>query len=88
LAGKPCLITPLFLEQFLFARRVEQMGAARVLWKEAGAPAADTLQDMVTNPRYCAQAQAFSARYADFNPGQQVPELVDHLEAISKRHLE
>jgi hypothetical protein len=84
LAGKPCLLVPPFLEQLLFARKAEQTGAARVLTKEVGAPAARSLQELVSNPGYRAQAQAFAARYTGFRPGQQVLEVVDHLERLCR----
>ena len=79
LTGKPCLLVPPYLEQLLFASTVERTGAARVLGKEAGAPAGQLLQEMLNNSRYRTQAQALAARYAGFQPGQQVGEVVDHL---------
>jgi UDP:flavonoid glycosyltransferase YjiC (YdhE family) len=82
LAGKPCVLAPMYLEQLLFARKVEQLGAARLVLKDQG-PVAGVLQDALATCR--AGAEAFAKRYAGWTPGQQVPELVDRLHQLAKR---
>jgi len=85
LAGKPCLLIPLHLEQLMFAHKAAQTGAARVLGKEAEAPAAEALQDLLTNDSYRRSAQNFAQRYRPLVPGSQIGELANHLEALCRR---
>lgn len=67
LAGKPVLLLPGHLEQFLMARRVEQMGAGLLVDPEK--PAADLplkLQNVLHHPDFAANARAFATKYAAF----------------------
>jgi hypothetical protein len=67
LAGKPVLLLPWHLEQFLMARRVEQMGAGLLLDPEK--PATDLvqkLQAVVFNPFFANNAQVFARKYTAF----------------------
>ena len=68
LAGKPLLLLPGHLEQFLVARRVEEMGAGRLVNPEQ--PPVDLraiLADLIDNPSWRTNAQAFAAKYAAFD---------------------
>ena len=68
LAGKPLLLLPGHLEQFLVARRVEEMGAGRMVNPEQ--PPGDLrtmLADLLANPTWRDNARAFAAKYAAFD---------------------
>ena len=68
LAGKPLLMLPGHLEQFLVARRVEEMGAGRLVSPEqAPGDLRALIADLVDNPSWRANAQAFAAKYAAFD---------------------
>jgi UDP:flavonoid glycosyltransferase YjiC (YdhE family) len=68
LAGKPLLLLPTHLEQYLVARRVVEMGAGAVISPEGsvGDPAA-ILTTLLDTPSYRENAQAFAAKYAKFD---------------------
>lgn len=68
LAGKPLLMLPGHLEQFLVARRVEEMGAGRLVNPEQ--PPGDlrgVLADLIDNPSWRTNAAAFATKYAAFD---------------------
>ncbi|MDP2809193.1 MAG: hypothetical protein Q8O34_03505 [Rhodocyclaceae bacterium] len=77
LAGKPLLMLPGHLEQFLVARRVEEMGAGRLVNPEQ--PAGDLrviLADLIANPAWRSNAEAFAAKYAAFDQQAVIGNLV------------
>jgi UDP:flavonoid glycosyltransferase YjiC (YdhE family) len=82
LAGKPCVLAPMYLEQLMFARKVEQLGAARLVLKDE-VPLTGILEQTLGACRE--SAQAFAQRYAAFQPGSQIPELVDRLHQLVRR---
>lgn len=77
LAGKPLLLLPGHLEQFLVARRVEEMGAGRLVNPEQ--PPGDlrgVLADLIENPSWRTNAGAFAAKYAAFDQQAVIGNLV------------
>jgi len=67
LAGKPVLLLPGHLEQFLLALRVAELGAGLLQNPEEapnGLP--DMLHRVLTDPRLRANAEAFARKYAGF----------------------
>lgn len=77
LAGKPLLLLPGHLEQFLVARRVEEMGAGRLVNPEQ--PPGDlraALADLINNPSWRSNAQAFAEKYAAFDQQAVIGNLV------------
>lgn len=77
LAGKPLLLLPWHLEQFMLARRIEEMGAGRMVNPEQ--PPGDLraiLADLIDNPSWRGNAQAFAAKYAAFDQQAVVGNLV------------
>ena len=77
LAGKPLLLLPGHLEQFMVARRVEEMGAGRLVNPER--PPGDlrgVLADLMDNPSWRANAAAFAAKYAAFDQQAVIGNLV------------
>jgi UDP:flavonoid glycosyltransferase YjiC (YdhE family) len=83
LAGKPVLMLPGHLEQFLMARRVEQMGAGLLVDPEK--PADDLpqkLQQVLFDPLFASNAQAFARKYAAFPQEVVIANLVRRIEEI------
>lgn len=77
LAGKPLLMLPGHLEQFMVARRVEEMGAGRLVNPEQ--PPGDlrgVLADLIDNPSWRTNAAAFAAKYAAFDQQAVIGNLV------------
>lgn len=67
LAGKPVLLLPGHLEQFLMARRVEQMGAGLLVDPEKSAnDMLQKMQQVLFNPVFAGNAQVFARKYAAF----------------------
>lgn len=83
LAGKPVLLVPWHLEQFLMARRVEEMGAGLLVDPEK--PADDLpqkLQQVVFDPLFAGNAQAFARKYAAFPQEVVINNLVRRIEEL------
>ena len=76
-AGKPLLLLPTHLEQFLLAKRVTDMGAGLLVNPEN--PPADlreTLLNLLNSASFRENAQAFANKYAAFPQDQVVDNLV------------
>ena len=68
LAGKPVLLLPGHLEQFMLARRVEEMGAGRLVNPEqVPGDLRGVIADLLDNPSWRDNARAFAAKYAAFD---------------------
>jgi UDP:flavonoid glycosyltransferase YjiC (YdhE family) len=83
LAGKPLLMLPGHLEQYLVARRVEEMGAGKLVNPEL--PPGDlraALADLLDNPFWRGNARAFAAKYAAFDQGAVIGNLVRRIAEI------
>lgn len=83
LAGKPLLLLPFHLEQYLMARRVVDMGAG--LLADPEQPADDLpqkLQGVVYDPVFAGNAAAFAAKYAAFPQAVVVGNLARRVEEI------
>ncbi len=83
LAGKPMLMLPGHLEQFLVARRVEEMGAGRLVNPEL--PPGDlraTIADLIDNPSWRSNARAFADKYAAFDQQAVIGNLVRRIAEI------
>lgn len=77
LAGKPLLLLPWHLEQYMLARRIEEMGAGRLVNPEQ--PPGDlrgALADLMDNPAWRTNAAAFAAKYAAFDQQAVIGNLV------------
>jgi UDP:flavonoid glycosyltransferase YjiC (YdhE family) len=84
MAGKPVLMIPGHLEQFLFARRVEEMGAGLIQNPEQtphNLPA--MLGRVLTDPGMRANAGAFAAKYANFDQNAVVTHIVARIEQLA-----
>ena len=86
LAGKPLLLLPTHLEQYLVARRVVDMGAGAVVSPEA--PVGDLvplIAELLSNPGYRQNAQAFAAKYAKFDQQAVISNLVRRVGEVLAR---
>lgn len=82
LAGKPVLLVPLTLEQYVLAERVEKLGACLRLTPGTTDHYVKTLRSLLELPRYRDAARRFAARYAGVDRKDQLDALVDSIEAL------
>ena len=83
MSGVPQLMIPAHYEQYLTARRIEQIGAGMMLLPEAsGAQLANALRTMVEDPRFRKAAKAYAARYPAYSPAEQQRRIVKRIEDI------
>jgi len=84
MAGKPVLMIPGHLEQFLFARRVEEMGAGLIQNPEQTPPnLAAMLRRVLDDPDFRANAGAFAAKYANFDQNAVMTHIVARIEELA-----
>lgn len=84
LMGKPLLLLPGHLEQFLLARRVEEMGAGLLMNPEQ--PATDLalkLRRILFEADFALNAQAFAKKYAAFPQETVIANLVHRIEELA-----
>ena len=84
LMGKPLLLLPSQLEQFLLARRVEEMGAGLMVNPEQ--PPVDLelkLRRLLLEPDFALNAQAFARKYANFPQDTVITHLIRRIEEIA-----
>lgn len=83
LAGKPLLLLPWHLEQFMLARRVEEMGAGRLVNPEQSpGDLRSVIADLIDNPTWRGNAAAFAAKYAAFDQQAVIGNLVRRIAEI------
>jgi UDP:flavonoid glycosyltransferase YjiC (YdhE family) len=85
LAGKPLLLLPGQLEQFMLALRIEEIGAG--LLADPEKPATDIAQKLrrvATEPFFAGNAQAFARKYAAFPQEVVVANLVRRIEELTQ----
>ena len=83
LAGKPLLLLPGHLEQFLVAQRVVDMGAGILINPEQQpGDLRRTIAALVREAGYGDNARAFAAKYAAFDQSQVIANLVRRIEEI------
>jgi UDP:flavonoid glycosyltransferase YjiC (YdhE family) len=83
LAGKPLLLLPWHLEQFMMARRVSEMGAGIFIDPEKPPTGlAEALMQIIETSDFAANAQAFARKYAAFTQEVVVNNLVRRIEEI------
>lgn len=84
MAGKPVLMVPGHLEQFLFAKRVEEMGAGLIQNPEQAAHnLAATLRQVLHDPALRANAGAFAAKYANFDQNTVITHMIARIEELA-----
>jgi UDP-N-acetylglucosamine:LPS N-acetylglucosamine transferase len=80
LSGVPILQVPIFIEQQLTARNTADMGAGLAASRKDPRAVATGLSRMLSSGRYRQGAQRFAAKYAHFDAGQMLAEMIDLLE--------
>jgi UDP:flavonoid glycosyltransferase YjiC (YdhE family) len=82
-AGKPLLLLPSHLEQFLLAKRVTELGAGVLVNPEqADVDLLAALRSVLSTPALTENAQAFAAKYAAFPQEQVLGNLVRRVEEL------
>lgn len=88
-AGRPLLLLPLQLEQFLLAGRVAALGAAQVINSEQAQPDfAAALTAMLGDPQYARSAQNLAARVAAASVGTITDRAIARIEALAAQARE
>lgn len=84
LYGVPQVLFPAHYEQYLTARRLEQVGSAVWLATHALAPRdlAAAIERALHDPRHAAAARAFAKRYTAFSPEEQRRRIIARIEQI------
>ncbi len=78
--GRPLLLLPMQLEQFLLGLRVAECGAGLVVNPEEKQPGfAAALQRLLSEPVFARQAAGFAARYGDWSPDRILGNVVARL---------
>jgi UDP:flavonoid glycosyltransferase YjiC (YdhE family) len=86
MSGVPQLVMPGQYEQYITARRIEQLGVGAWLRPDATtANVAVTLKRLLDDPRYPAAARAYAKRYAAYSPAEQQRRIVARIEEILAR---
>ena len=83
MSGVPQLVFPSQYEQYLTARRIEQLGVG--LWLGPSATPSDvanTLQRILREPGFATAARAYSRRYPAYSPAEQLRRMVARIEEI------
>ena len=84
LMGKPLLLLPGQLEQFLLARRVEEMGAGLIVNPEQSlADLGLQLRRILFEADFTLNAQAFARKYANFSQDTVITHLIRRIEEIA-----
>jgi UDP:flavonoid glycosyltransferase YjiC (YdhE family) len=83
--GIPQLVFPLQYEQYINARRVEQLGAGRWLAPTASRKdVGDTLASLLSEAACTKAARAFAGRYPSFSPLEQRRRMVARIEQLAR----
>jgi UDP:flavonoid glycosyltransferase YjiC (YdhE family) len=84
LSGRPMLQVPITREQKVLARAVDALGASEtVAARNADAgEVGRTLDALLGEPRYAEAARRFAAKYASFDPAEQVRRMVGRVEGM------
>jgi UDP:flavonoid glycosyltransferase YjiC (YdhE family) len=84
LQGKPLLLLPGHLEQFLLARRVEEMGAGLLVNPEQQPVDLEhKLRRILLEPDFALNAQAFARKYSNFPQDAVIAHLIRRIEEIA-----
>ena len=83
MAGVPQLVVPTQYEQYITARRIEQLGAG--LWlnpKSSAQDIAAALQRLLSDPAFARNAKAYARRYPQYSPGEAQRRVVQRMEEL------
>ncbi len=83
LAGKPVLLLPTQLEQFLIMRRVVRQGMGLGVEPQSAAPDfGAALRKLVDDHRFAQAAREFSARYRNHDPQAALETMISRCESL------
>ena len=86
LAGKPLLLIPSHVEQYMLAQRVEQLGAGLMWIKGRGdSVLRKMLGELLSKARYAEAALAFSEKHRDFSQSAQIDAIVQRMEVLAMK---
>ena len=81
--GVPTLLFPSHYEQYLTARRLEQVGSGRWLPYSAGLPeVARAIEEILADGAFAARARAYARRYGAYSPAEQRRRIVLRIEQL------
>jgi UDP:flavonoid glycosyltransferase YjiC (YdhE family) len=83
LAGKPLVNVPPYLEQALFARATDRLGASITVGASNARRILQAIEHVLTDPTYRAAAEAFAARHRDDRLDRIATKIVDDLESMA-----
>ena len=84
LAGRPLLLIPAQVEQYMLAQRIEQLGAGRIVG--GGRTEKDLrklVAELLTNPGYASAALEFAQRHKQFRQQDQIDAVVGRMEQLA-----
>lgn len=82
LAGKPVLLFPQQLEQTMFARRVEALGAAVAIAEAAAGQFPRLIKRALADASLKGKAQAFAEKYSGYDQADAIGAVADRCEAL------
>ena len=82
LGGVPVLLLPIYLEQTLFARTVERLGAGLYANPKQPEEVVKRLDAFLGDDRYADAARRFAQQHADHDAPAMLDEMVDRLEEL------
>jgi UDP:flavonoid glycosyltransferase YjiC (YdhE family) len=83
LAGRPLLMFPMHLEQFLLGQNVVNYGAGLLVNQEIQNPDyGELIHRLLKNPSFTERALSFAKKYSSFNPSKQVENIAKRCEQI------
>ncbi|MCY3023979.1 MAG: hypothetical protein NTW87_33790, partial [Planctomycetota bacterium] len=82
LAGKPVLLFPVTLENYIPCAAVQRLGAGVMVDRDDPSQFAPKLAELLNNERYTKAAQEFAARYAHLDLSQQGEKLARRIEEL------
>jgi UDP:flavonoid glycosyltransferase YjiC (YdhE family) len=86
LGGRPLLLLPTQLEQYLFSLNIVNYGAGLVVDPESqNHDYLDLINRLLTHPSFTERAQAFAKKYEDFDQPKQLESIVNRCEEIIRQ---
>jgi UDP:flavonoid glycosyltransferase YjiC (YdhE family) len=83
LAGRPVLMLPMQLEEYLLSQNVVNYGAGLLVNQEIQNPDyGELIHRLLTNPSFTERALSFAKKYSSFNPSKQVENIAKRCEQI------
>ena len=81
-AGRPMLLLPQNLEQFLLTRRLQEQGVARPLDQGGAEALGAALEDLTTNDTVAARVRRLAAKVAGYDPQRRSAQIAIEIDAL------